>query len=74
MTGALRGFGKGSKRFFFEKKKQKTFTLQGGGEPPALPHSTDQKNKSFLLLFLKKEALAYCLSSCPMALPPHQAP
>jgi hypothetical protein len=30
--------------------------------PPALPHTTNQKSKSFLLLFFKKEALAFLLS------------
>jgi hypothetical protein len=43
------------KRFFFEKKKQKTFVYWGlwrGG-------ANARRSKSFLLLFLKKEALFY---------------
>jgi hypothetical protein len=78
---------KASKRFFFEKKKQKTFLLRawgyggGPGKPPVWKDgllarlrrarndtvgrraggretSTDHFNKSFLLLFFKKEALS----------------
>jgi hypothetical protein len=48
----------GRKVFFFEKKKQKTFT--------SLSRTYDQhllKNKSFLLLFFKKEDLFYPFNS-----------
>jgi hypothetical protein len=31
----------------------------------ALPHGTDQKSKSFLVLFFKKEPLAYFLPAQP---------
>jgi len=53
---------KEDKRFFFEKKaprpgKQKTFAPAGFGT--CAPHP--EVNESFLLLFFKKEALAYCL-------------
>jgi hypothetical protein len=57
------GFGrkKARKRFFFEKKKQKTSINRGQlhARPPQTPH---QIKKSFLLLFFKKEALAYFLT------------
>jgi hypothetical protein len=58
-----------SKRFFFEKKKQKTFICRGcwhgfGQQhtPRVFDHEVAKsraKSKSFLLLFFKKEALAY---------------
>jgi hypothetical protein len=44
--------GAGRKRFFFEKKNQKTFGLR-----LALPARYPQIRKSFLLLFFKKEEL-----------------
>jgi hypothetical protein len=44
--------GAGRKRFFFEKKNQKTFYLRR-----MLPARYAQIRKSFLLLFFKKEAL-----------------
>jgi hypothetical protein len=51
--------GEGSKAFFFEKKNQKTFIL----EPRRVSFSTDRREhrriKSFLLLFFKKEVLAF---------------
>jgi hypothetical protein len=40
--------------FFFEKKNQKTFTYLH-----TLPASLAQTDKSFLLLFFKKEDLSY---------------
>jgi len=46
---------KQGKRFFFEKKKQKTFALAGVYEAAPEPTIT----KSFLLLFFKKEALPF---------------
>jgi hypothetical protein len=42
------------KRFFFEKKNQKTMTFG-----TRLFQLRSQMNKSFLLLFFKKEALAF---------------
>jgi hypothetical protein len=49
----------GSKRFFFEKKNQKTFmTLAPRVQAISPPHE-NQMDKSFLLLFFKKEALAF---------------
>ncbi len=45
---------KGSKRFFFEKKKQKAF-ITAVADSPA---TRAQANKSFLVLFFKKELLA----------------
>jgi tRNA(His) 5'-end guanylyltransferase len=45
-----------SKRFFFEKKNQKTFTTLGLRSTRHLVAKTD---KSFLLLFFKKEALSF---------------
>jgi hypothetical protein len=53
------------KRFFFEKKKQKTFIRWVCGNAGGLPLS--QKSKSFLLLFFKKEALAYFLNTATIA-------
>jgi len=48
-------FGKaGSKAFFFEKKKQKTFTQKGLGS-----YNCEALNKSFLVLFFKKERLPF---------------
>jgi hypothetical protein len=40
--------------FFFEKTNQKTFIACRGHLP-----STTSKNKSFLLLFFKKEGFSY---------------
>jgi hypothetical protein len=51
---------KASKRFFFEKEKQKTFVFSVRGNASRLPPPS--KDKNFLLLFFKKEALA-CSSS-----------
>jgi hypothetical protein len=45
----------GVKRFFFEKKKQKTFGLAGCGDVRGKANNS----RSFLLLFFKKEALAF---------------
>jgi cobaltochelatase CobN len=68
----------GSKRFFFEKKKQKTFGLHTGfcngiganarygSLPPPAPPPT--KNKSFLLLFFKKEVLPSLLPHRPLTM------
>ncbi len=47
-----------SKAFFFEKKKQKTFTRLGAPVPNALPRS-----RRFLVLLFKKELLA-CFFLC----------
>jgi hypothetical protein len=44
------------KQFFFEKKNQKTF--ESRAEP--LRRGRSQMDKSFLLLFFKKEGLASC--------------
>jgi hypothetical protein len=41
---------KASKRFFFEKKKQKTFAPAGVGTGPAKAHVS----KSFLVTFFQK--------------------
>ena len=53
-----------SKRFFFEKNNQKTFapdaadaTAQGDNRHVRLRHRED---KSFLVLFFKKEVLSCC--------------
>jgi hypothetical protein len=46
-----------SKRFFFEKKKQKTSINWGRARVGA----NARRTKSFLLLFFKKEALSYLL-------------
>jgi len=53
MRGAYR-VKEGRKRFFFEKKNQKTF--ESSAEP--LRKGRSQMCKSFLLLFFKKEVLA----------------
>jgi hypothetical protein len=45
------GMKQGSKRFFFEKKKQKTFIHWAR----AVPEVSIQMDKSFLVLFFKKE-------------------
>ena len=41
--------------FFFEKKNQKTFSYKV--RKPMLPYAQRKINKSFLLLFFKKEVL-----------------
>jgi hypothetical protein len=46
------------KQFFFEKKNQKTLTLSGAYRPRLPRQLTEQ---SFLVLFFKKELLAYWL-------------
>jgi hypothetical protein len=48
------GVEEGSKRFFFEKKKQKTFVYWGLWRGVA----SARRSKSFLVLFFKKEPLA----------------
>jgi len=48
----------GRKNFFFEKKKQKTFGLFCAG---LLQRLGPKGIKSFLLLFFKKEVLAFLL-------------
>jgi hypothetical protein len=48
------------KRFFFEKKNQKTFGLLVRASPAAYA-----KGKSFLLLFFKKEDLRYPIRNKP---------
>jgi hypothetical protein len=45
--------------FFFEKKNQKTFVLRS---KPVQTH-VSKEDKSFLLLFFKKEVLPYLLAS-----------
>jgi len=45
---------RGRKRFFFEKKKQKTFMYCGLWQERA----NAPRSESFLLLFFKKEVLA----------------
>jgi hypothetical protein len=61
--------GRKGRMFFFEKKNQKTFLtwLRAAGERPL--QSGNLKDKSFLLLFFKKEE-----SSFPQAHPayPHR--
>jgi hypothetical protein len=47
--------------FFFEKKNQKTFSL--GSERLGAPN---QRSKSFLLLFFKKEDLPYAAADRPL--------
>jgi hypothetical protein len=49
------------KRFFFEKKKQKTSMTFAARVKVISPSHKNQMDKSFLLLFFKKEALA-CFS------------
>jgi hypothetical protein len=49
------------KRFFFEKKKQKTFANWG----PWQARANARRTKSFLLLFFKKEALSSFLPFLP---------
>ena len=51
----------GSKQFFFEKKNQKAFV--SAVAPCGRPR--DSRDKSFLLLFFKKEGLAYLLADIP---------
>jgi hypothetical protein len=58
------GGHEGRRRFFFEKKKQKTFIpwrllLSTGASP--VERCEDPYDKSFLLLFFKKEALPFLL-------------
>jgi hypothetical protein len=65
----LRKF-KGRKVFFFEKKKQKTFVVGRISYPPrskadnksALRDKSATANKSFLVLFFKKEHSFFALS------------
>jgi hypothetical protein len=79
MGGLRRKIGK---RFFFEKKKQKTFVYMASrrgwdrdSNTYLFPVSTGlsavgtQTSESFLLLFFKKEALAFML---PYPIPPRQ--
>jgi len=52
--------GRKSKHFFFEKKKQKTFS-----NCRVFPEKYTAENKSFLVLFFKKEhSSCACLSYC----------
>jgi hypothetical protein len=44
--------------FFFEKKNQKTFVTWLGAAP-----RSERNAKSFLLLFFKKEVLAFLVST-----------
>jgi len=48
---------KGRKQFFFEKKNQKTFTRYGQHPCHSLSPRAASNNKSFLVLFFKKELL-----------------
>jgi len=48
--------------FFFEKKNQKTFICWSLMET-TIPNCSDQCDKSFLLLFFKKEDLLLALPS-----------
>jgi hypothetical protein len=61
--GIVGGGRKARKRFFFEKKKQKTFTPCGAAPAgmfrPAAFTNTRVKVKSFLVLFFKKELLVF---------------
>jgi hypothetical protein len=66
-TGNIDGDGRsksGIKRFFFEKKNQKTFGPAGCGNPVA----TARRNQSFLLLFVHKKK---CLCRTAEKLPHH---
>ena len=57
MTGRREDFKwQEGKYFFFEKKKQKTFDYKGLGFHPGRLERSEQKNKSFLFLFFKKES------------------
>jgi hypothetical protein len=49
--------GKGRKNFFFEKKKQKTFINLSQLQEFNSPRETKPIDKSFLVLFFKKELL-----------------
>jgi hypothetical protein len=60
IEAAGRTHGKARKYFFFEKKKQKTFVFSVYVAEPAAGTSW---NKSFLVLFFKKELLFYGLPS-----------
>jgi len=51
--------GKASKHFFFEKKKQKTFTSCS----VTIRFDASSENKSLLLLFFRKEGLSSLLWS-----------
>jgi hypothetical protein len=53
--------------FFFVKKKQKTFVSWGGGCDAA--EAQDRANKSFLVLFYKKEPF-FPKPTAPAAPPP----
>src|ERR1700735_1138319 len=71
-TGAADWGGSVRKQFFFEKKNQKTSTLQGFGGQLEVTCWRRLSDKSFLFLFFKKENLpffcflpGYC---CPNAL------
>jgi len=46
------------KQFFFEKKKQKTFALCRAGRFTLLHALPPETDKSFLVLFFKKERLS----------------
>jgi hypothetical protein len=52
---------KGSKAFFFEKRTKKLLRVRARYSP----RGRSQMNKSFLLLFFKKEGLALPYSFCP---------
>jgi hypothetical protein len=53
------GSSNGRKRFFFEKKKQKTFTHCGQLTVQIGQVLAALIDKSFLVLFFKKEVLAF---------------
>jgi len=58
----MNGGRKGRKRFFFEKKKQKTFAYWGRGH---LPVHGPQEKSFFASFFSKKEALTFFLRPLP---------
>ena len=47
------------KKFFFEKKNQKTLALTGADQPGRVDTAAGRICKSFLVLFFKKERLSY---------------
>jgi hypothetical protein len=53
------------KRFFFEKKKQKTFGLRPLRVARAVPHTPAQSKKVFLLLFVHKKKSLLKLTQSP---------
>jgi hypothetical protein len=60
---SLQATARQGKRFFFEKKKQKTFATCPCPRPATAGTARTAMNKSFLVLFFKKEPLPSLLAT-----------